>query len=131
METEDRPIRTFRPGAVVGGGVLLALGAGLLLDRSGTIGMHHLTGPIVLIVLGAAMTLEHSGFLWTIPPRVDNGDTRSRARRRQIPGGGVWLIGIGVWMLVSQNQLWGFTFETSWPLLIVFMGVVMVLRGWQ
>jgi hypothetical protein len=131
MDTEDRPMRGFRPGAVVGGVVLLALGVGLLLDRSGTLDVHHFIAPVVLIVLGAMMTFEHGRLVYTVPVKDDNGDTRPRVRRRNNPSGGLWLIGIGIWMLVSQNHLWGFTFETSWPLFIVFMGLMMIVRGWR
>jgi len=129
MDTQDRPLRAFRPGAVVGGLVLLALGAGLLLDRSATLGLHNLTGPLVLIVLGSIMTLERGVFVCAVP-RKDDGDVRPR-RRQNNPGAGVWLIGIGIWILVSQNHLWGLRFETSWPLFIVFMGIMMVVRGWR
>jgi len=131
MDIEDRPMRSFRPGAVIGGVVLLALGVGLLLDRSGTLGLHHVVAPLILIALGAMMTFERGGIVYTVPVKDDTGDVRLHVRERRHSGGGLWLIGIGIWMLVSQNHLWGFTFETSWPLFIVFMGVMMVVRGWR
>jgi len=131
MAIEDRPTRQFRPGAVVGGVVLLALGAGLLIDRSGVLQLHHLTAPLVLIVLGAVMSLEHAGFVYSIPVRDDEGKVRFQTRQRRGLGSGMWLIWIGIWMLISQNNLWGFTFQTSWPLFIVVMGVMMVMRGWR
>jgi hypothetical protein len=131
MATEDRPTRSFQPGAVVGGVVLLALGAGLLIDRTGVVQLHHLTAPLVLIVLGAIMSLERGGIACTVPVRDDQGNARFQTRRRRGFGSGGWLIWIGVWMLISQNHLWGFTFQTSWPLFIVAMGVMMVMRGWR
>src|SRR5262249_21854115 len=122
--------RRFRPGAVIGGVVLLALGVGLLIDRTGVLQLHHLTAPLVLIVLGAIMSLEHGGFVYSVPVRDDEGNVRFQTRQRRGIGSGLWLIWIGIWMVISQNHLWGFTFQTSWPLFIVIMGVMMVLRGW-
>jgi len=131
MGIEDRSTRSFRPGAVVGGLVVLAVGVGLLVDRTGTLGLHHVVAPAVLIALGAVMAFEHGGFVYTVPVKDDTGDARLCVRQRRSRGSGLWLIGIGIWMLVSQNHLWGFRFETSWPLLLVFMGLTMVVRGWR
>jgi hypothetical protein len=133
MDTQDRPSRSFRPGALLGGVVLLTVGVGLLLDRSGLVHVQagHLVAPMVLIVLGAIMTFERGGFVYSVPVKDDNGDVRFHVRQRRSSGAGLWLIGIGVWMLISQNHLWGFTFETSWPLFVIFMGVMMVFRGWR
>ena len=55
MDMPNRPTRSFRPGAVLAGLLLLTLGAGLLLERS-AFEMHHFVAPLVLIVLGAVMT---------------------------------------------------------------------------
>jgi hypothetical protein len=128
----DSP-RSFRPGAVIGGLILLALGAALLLDTTGTFHMQsgHLIAPLVLIVMGAAMTFEGSAFVCTIPERDEDGGRRLRVRRHRVSTGGLWLIWIGVWMIVSQNHLWGLTFATSWPLFLIGMGLMMVIRGWR
>lgn len=131
MAIEERPTRPFRSGAVLGGFVLLALGVGLLIDRTGVLQLHHLTAPLVLIVLGAIMSLEHGGFVYGVPARDDEGNVRFQTRQRRGVGSGMWLIWIGIWMIISQNHLWGFTFQTSWPLFIVAMGMMTVLRGWR
>ena len=131
MDSQDRPSRRFRPGAVLGGVVLLTFGIGLLLDRNGMLGLHHVVAPMVLIVLGAIMTFERGGIVYSVPVKDENGDVRMHVRQRRSAGGGLWLIGIGIWMLIAQNHLWGFTFETAWPLFIVFMGIMMVFRGWR
>jgi hypothetical protein len=131
MDMQDRPARPFRPGAVVGGVVLLAFGVGLLVDRTGVLQLHHLTAPLVLIVLGAIISLEHGGVIYSVPTKDDDGRVRFQTRQRRGLGSGLWLIWIGVWMLISQNHIWGFTFQTSWPLFLVLMGVMMVLRGWR
>jgi hypothetical protein len=133
MDSRDSSVRTFRPVAIVGGLILLALGAALLLDRSGLVQIdtRHLIGPLVLIVMGAAMTFERTSLACVAPGRDESGDLRRRYRRGRMPGGGLWLIGIGVWILISQNHIWGLGFDSSWPLFLVFMGLMMVIRGWR
>jgi hypothetical protein len=131
MDASVASPRSFRPAAVIGGLILLALGAALLLDTTGTLQIQsgHVIVPLVLIVIGAAMTFEGSAFACTIPERDENGDRRLRARRRRTSMGGPWLIGLGVWLFISQSHLWGLTLATSWPVWVVMMGLMMVIRG--
>jgi len=80
----------------------------------------------VLIIIGVAMLAEGA------VPRLDvDGEVQSPSCQRSNSTGGLWLIGIGAWMIVSQSHLWGLSFETSWPLILVFMGVMVVVRGWR
>ena len=51
-------------------------------------------------------------------------DGRVRSRRS-----GVWLIMVGFWGLISEFHLFGFTFATSWPLLVIGAGVLIVWRS--
>ena len=51
------------------------------------------------------------------------------ARRGGGGTGGLWLICIGSWMLISQSHLFGLTFNTSWPIVIIMAGVIIVIRG--
>ena len=131
MELHDRPTRAVRPGAIMGGAVLLALGVALLVDRTGMLQLNHLVAPLVLIVLGALITLERSAFVCTVPVKDEHDNVKFETRLRRGSGGGFGLIVLGIWMLISQNHLWGFTFETSWPLLVIFMGAMVVVRGWR
>jgi cell wall-active antibiotic response 4TMS protein YvqF len=119
-----------RPAAIVAGFVLLALGAALFLDTTEAVHLHagRLIGPFVLIGIGATMTLGRSAFVFDAR-RLRDGEARRRHRRRGGPTSGIWLIGVGVWMLVSQNSLFGLNFHNSWPLLIIFGGIIMVIRG--
>ena len=45
---------------------------------------------------------------------------------------GLWLIAIGLWLYVNENNVWDMDYSNSWPFLLVFGGLMMVgkaLRG--
>jgi len=132
MEIEQVPEqKRYRPGVVAAGGILLAVGVAMLLDSTGAIDvrMGHLSAPLVLIALGVGMMLDKGGVVYGRRTRSEDGQMRMRTRTRGGASGGFWLIGIGVWMLVSQMHLFGLNFNNSWPLFIVLSGVMMVIRG--
>lgn len=54
------------------------------------------------------------------------GSDRGRRRPRS---GGAWLVLVGVWGLISEFRLFGLSYSTSWPLLIVAAGLVIVWRA--
>jgi hypothetical protein len=120
-----------RPVAIVGGLMILGLGALMLLDRTGTVTFHawRSLGPIFLIVLGATMIFEKSGVWYSERHQDDEGRERMRVRRRGSPLTGLWLIGVGGWLMVSQTHAWGLDYHNSWPILVILMGILMVLRG--
>jgi len=39
------------------------------------------------------------------------------------------MIGLGAWIMASQTHLFGLTFGTSWPFLVILTGLMMVIRG--
>ena len=123
MEQVHRP--AMRPGPIVGGVLLLVLGGGMLLDTTGIadIRMGRLIAPLVLISIGVSSLLSGS-----ITNGEDERQGRRRSRRRDSLGG-LWLVGIGAWMLASQTHLFGLTFGTSWPLLVILTGIMIVIRG--
>ena len=123
----------MRPAAIVGGSIVLALGILMLLDRTGAIDVHagRLIAPAVLIILGATMVFDKGGIVYSQPFRDERGDMRMRVRKRGGSTGGLWLIGVGSWMMISQSHLWGLGYHNSWPLLIILMGILMVFRGWR
>ncbi|MCX6138335.1 MAG: DUF5668 domain-containing protein [Ignavibacteriales bacterium] len=87
------------------GVILLLLGVFFLLQNfhfihTGSIGVHW---PLFLILAGGAK------LLWPDPDS-------SR-------GSGLWLLFIGVWCYVSTLQIAGLTFGTSWPILLIGVGV--------
>jgi hypothetical protein len=121
MEIQQHRPRTFVPAAVVAGSALILLGIALLLDATGTTAIRpgRFIAPLILIGIGASIVLD----------RGRCKGARDGERQRGRPAGGLWLIGIGCWMLVSQTHLFGLSYGTSWPLLVVFMGMLMVMRG--
>jgi len=119
----------IRPGIIAGGGIILALGATMLLSTSGAVDVPvgRLIGPAVLITLGVLTLTQKGGLVCGYRPRAADG--RRRPHRARGGASGVWLIGLGAWMLISQMHLWGFTFATSWPLVIILSGIMMLIRG--
>lgn len=119
MEMERTQARVMRPGPIVAGALLLVVGAGMLLDTTGLadIRMGRLIAPLVLISIGVSSLLSegHKG-------AVCGG-------RRRDSLGGLWMIGLGAWLMASQTHLFGLTFGTSWPLLVILAGIMIVIRG--
>src|SRR5262245_35835943 len=116
----------MRPGSIAGGLSVRALGAAMLLDRAGAADIRtgHLAAPLILIAIGVAMTFDRAAVV------CGRRDPAVRhAKRRGDPLSGLWFIGIGAWMMVSELRMFGLTYGTSWPLIIVLSGVMMVLRG--
>ena len=102
----------FNAGGVGAGLIVLALGVLMLLDRSGY-GDYHLMRyfpGIALIALGLSS--------------LTNTWCCARGRRR--PFGGLWLVMIGVWLVVSEAELFGLSYHTTWPLLIIGVGILIV-----
>jgi hypothetical protein len=101
-------------GRVASGLVVVALGALMLMDRHDVFDrdlMRFFPG-LVLIVLGAV--------------RLLSGESPHRGRRAGY--GGVWLVFVGAWLIVSESHVLGLTYHDSWPLLIIGAGVLIVLR---
>ncbi len=94
----------------------MANGALLLIDRLGLAEIHitaHLW-PILPLGLGVLRLID--------PPVTADG--RPRGRRSAI-----WLVFIGCWGLLNELHLFGLDYGSSWPLLLIFVGVNMVWRS--
>jgi len=132
MDLEDENGRRgARPGVVAGGAMLLAVGLAMLLSTSGVVDVAagQLVGPFVLITLGTLILIEKGAVVAGCRERSADGTPRLRLRRRGGSTAGLWLIGIGVWMMVSQLHLWGLSYGTSWPLFLILSGIVLLVRG--
>ena len=107
--------RPFNRHVLVGIAIML-LGLAVLAGRFD--GWPPLPGswwPFLLLFLGTARILY---------PAECNGRPASR-------GGAFWLIAVGGWGLISEARLFGFDYSTSWPLLIIAAGVIMVWRAFE
>jgi hypothetical protein len=69
--------------------------------------------PLVPLAIGLAQVI--------VPP-ADKAGRRSRR-------GGMWLIYVGLWGLISEYRLFGLDYGSSWPLLIIAAGLNIVWRS--
>ena len=122
-----------RPGVLAAGAVLMAVGTGMLLDSYGMVSIHpsRLIGPFVLIALGTSMLLGTRSRDGAANDDDAAVGEKVRHGRRQGFFGGTWLIGVGCWLLISQSNMFGLSFGTSWPLLLILMGALISIRGWR
>lgn len=103
-------------GRIVLGLVVIVLGAMLLLDQIGLLALDTSwrLWPFALLAMGLA--------------RLTDSDRNLQGR-----GGGrasaAWLLFVGVWGLVSEFRLFGFDYRTSWPMLMIAAGVLIVWRS--
>jgi hypothetical protein len=131
MDMQNEETRGFKPGAVAAGLILLALGTAMLLDTTGTVDIRfgRMIAPLVLIAIGSTMVLDRSAVVAGYRGACVVPMGRRLHRRRGGATSGLWLIGVGAWMLVAQNHLFGLSFHNSWPLFIVLGGIISVMRG--
>ena len=111
MKDQEEPPNS---GRVLVGLAIVAVGIIMLIDRMGFADIH-LSGrfwPLILIGLGLIKMFD--------PPRRDG-------RRSRRSGG--WLLWVGVWGLVSEFHVLGLDYATSWPLLVIGVGIGMVWRA--
>jgi hypothetical protein len=105
MNEERKQLDT---GGLFAGVLLIVIGALFMLDRMGYADLHdvlHNYWPMFLVALGV-----------------------SRFLKRRKPWSGVSLIVIGLWLQATTLHWWGLTFDSSWPLLLICFGAVMVVR---
>src|SRR3954454_10370025 len=103
------PIRKLDADGLFAGLLLIAIGTLLLLDHMGYASLHdvlHNYWPMFLVILGV-----------------------SRFAHRRAAWSGVWLIIIGIWLQITTLHVWGVSFNSSWPLLLIAMGALMVVRA--
>jgi hypothetical protein len=132
MDMDQPPSRLLRPGAIAAGAVLLTVGVAMLLDPSGAahVRLGQLIGPLMLVALGSSILLEKGTAIRVGRRDMDEtGVERLRGRKRLDGSNGLWLIGIGLWMMVSQLHLFGLDYGNSWPIFIILSGVMIMIRG--
>jgi hypothetical protein len=112
--TNDGTKYGIHAGRVAAGLVVLALGALMLLDQHDVLSyqMMRFFPGIVLIILGAV--------------RLLSGEAPRRGGRSGY--GGFWLVFVGAWMIASESHVVGLSYHNSWPLLVIGVGVLIVMR---
>ena len=95
----------------------------------------HLIGGLVLIALGVLFLLQKAdlfylGSLFEFWPLilVVMGIVKLSAGNYEERKGGLWLLVIGCWLLLSSLEIFGLHYGSSWPLLLVGIGGVII---WQ
>jgi hypothetical protein len=100
----DRKIET---GSLLNGLVLIAIGALFLLDRLRVANfgdLLHSYWPMFIILFGAS-------------------------RLRVSMWSGLWLIAVGAWLQIAHLHLFGLSFRTSWPIMLILLGAGITLRA--
>ena len=96
---------------------IVVIGLAMLVETNEDWGIHIHVGwwPFLLIFLGVAKMV--------LP---GEGGGRRKSRRS-----GFWLLSVGAWGLISEAQLFGFDYGTSWPLLVIALGMNIVWRSME
>jgi hypothetical protein len=92
-----------------GGLVLIGLGVLFLLDRLEIRDFGHLIRaywPMIVVLVGVGRLFE-TGRFWS----------------------GLWIVGVGVWLQLSNSHFLGLSWASSWPILLMLLGGGMVVRA--
>src|SRR5438309_2125949 len=52
----------------------------------------------------------------------------SKLTERRSIWAGLWLIAVGAWLQIAHLHLFGLTFRTSWPIMLILLGIGITLR---
>lgn len=93
------------------GATLIATGIVFLLDRQGIVSMHEVwrLWPAAIALFGIARIVT--------------------ARRFAHVAKGLFLIMLGAWLFICIEQIWGWTFATTWPIIVIAFGLKAVAAG--
>jgi len=87
-----------------------------------------------LVAAGTFLLLGRLGiadFSWTLRrywPLIVVIIGISKLFRRRSVWGGLWMITLGAWLEAVTLHFHGFTYESSWPLLLVVLGAGIIVR---
>jgi hypothetical protein len=89
----------------------IAVGVALLLERSGILEMGFVRHywPFLLVLFGIGRIIE-----FPHPETVIKE---------------FWLVFIGLWLYISLEHLWGLSFANTWPMVIIFCGLSLILKN--
>ena len=90
---------------------------GLLLIAAGT-----------FLLLGRLGIADFSGTLRKFWPLIVVIIGLSKLFHRRSAWAGLWMIALGAWLQAVTLHVHGFTYQSSWPLLLVVLGAGIILR---
>ncbi len=99
--------RDIERGTLFTGLVLMGIGVLFTLDRLHIANFHDLVRgywPLIIVFFAVGKLLN--GRVWS----------------------GLWLMTVGVWLQIAQLHLFGLSFSSSWPLLLIALGAGMIVR---
>ncbi|MCG2584215.1 LiaI-LiaF-like domain-containing protein [Massilia sp. TS11] len=98
-------------GQLLWGLILIAIGAAFLFDRLDMFDMRDLWhySPLLLVVFGINRLFDYTQVKVLI--------------------GGLWMIFMGLWVFANFEGWFDFNFHNSWPLVVVFGGIVMIVEA--
>lgn len=92
-----------------------------------------LVAGLILIALGLAFTLDNLGLMevelnnvWRFWPLILIVIGVAKLLRLEERAAGLWMVGIGVWFQVVNLEVWGMDWDSSWPVLLILIGGIMV-----
>ena len=97
---------------------------------------HWVTG-LILIGIGSVFLLERLGYVESVTLRqywpgiialVGAGQLLA-ARDAAQAAKGAFLVFLACWLYVSIQRLWGFSFQNSWPMILIAVGLTHIVSG--
>jgi hypothetical protein len=114
MELERQPRSRGQNGPlIVAGVIVIAIGVSLLGRRMPDWEVSGHLWPLILILIGIVKLTS---------------DAPSRPGRRPRPAG-LWLVYLGLWGLLNEFHLFGFDYHSSWPLVVIGAGLMIMWRA--
>jgi hypothetical protein len=96
-------------GSLFTGLVMIVFGVVFMLEQFDVVAFGDIMSlywPMIIVFLGASK-LFHRNTVWS----------------------GLWLVAIGAWMQAARLHLFGLTFRSSWPLLMIVFGAGVIVRA--
>lgn len=93
-----------------------------------------LTGGIIMITIGVLFLIskldmpELSQLVRRYWPMIVVLFGVSRMFARETIWNGMWLVAVGSWLQMCRLRMFGLTYSTAWPLLLIALGAGMVVR---
>jgi hypothetical protein len=102
MSKQDQSDQIFWGLFLLGVGTILLLSRLHVMDISWTMRRFW---PLIVIIAGASHIFQRKT-VWS----------------------GLWIVGVGVWLQMVTLHIYGFTYRSSWPLLLVILGGGIIVR---